>query len=109
MRTTLLHLFRHIKLNGSFTRPKDIIKLLTGFIRRLLANPQIAELWRFIFLGTVVEAGRVAGQKLVDFVSSCELSPPSTEHHQLRTFLCLVFMVCLASPRRLGALAGKRV
>ena len=42
------------------------------FIPKLLANPQVAELLRFIFLGTVVESSRLAGQKIVDFVKHCE-------------------------------------
>ncbi|KAJ7479279.1 hypothetical protein FB451DRAFT_1131411 [Mycena latifolia] len=39
----------------------------TSFIQKLVSNPQIAELFRFIFLGTIVEAGRSLGQTLMDF------------------------------------------
>ena len=70
MRTRLLSLLR--KLLISSRQPWiSGFRLLGRLIERLLSNPQIAELWRFIFLGTVVETGRVVGQKVVEAVSSC--------------------------------------
>ena len=39
-----------------------------------MANSHVAELLRFIFLGTVVETSRLAGQKAIDFVKHCEHS-----------------------------------
>jgi hypothetical protein len=39
---------------------------------KLLANPHVAELLRFIFLGTVVETSRQLGQRAVDTVKHCE-------------------------------------
>jgi hypothetical protein len=42
-------------------------------IAPLLSNPQIGELWRFIFLGSLVETGRIVGQKAVEALSSCML------------------------------------
>ncbi len=37
----------------------------------MLENQHVAELLRFIFLGTVVETTRLAGQKAVDFAKHC--------------------------------------
>jgi hypothetical protein len=69
MNIGLLNLLRNlIRCRQPWT---TIVRLLRRVIDRLLSNPQIAELWRFIFLGTVVEAGRIAGQKVVEAVSSC--------------------------------------
>ena len=48
-----------------------VFRSIGRVIARLLSNPQIAELWRFIFLGSVVETGRIAGQKAVEAVSGC--------------------------------------
>ena len=70
MRIRLLSLLR--KLFISSRQPWiTSFRLLRRFIERLLSNPQIAELWRFIFLGTVVETGRIIGQKAVEAISSC--------------------------------------
>jgi hypothetical protein len=70
MNIGLLNLLRNLLIRGR--QPwTTIVRLLGRVIDRLLSNPQIAELWRFIFLGTVVEAGRIAGQKVVEAVSSC--------------------------------------
>lgn len=40
---------------------------------KLLQNPHVAELLRFIFLGTVVETSRQIGQRAADFVRHCTL------------------------------------
>ncbi|KAJ6610641.1 hypothetical protein B0H10DRAFT_1883311 [Mycena sp. CBHHK59/15] len=41
-----------------------------SFLRRMASNPQIAELFRFIFLGTIVETGRRLGEKILDIATS---------------------------------------
>jgi hypothetical protein len=70
MKIRLLSLLR--KLLISSRQPwLTVFRLLSRLIERLLSNPHIAELWRFIFLGTVVETGRIVGQKVVEAVSSC--------------------------------------
>ncbi|KAJ6536501.1 P-loop containing nucleoside triphosphate hydrolase protein [Mycena vulgaris] len=43
------------------------IESLTSFVQEMVSNPQIAELFRFIFLGTILETGRKIGQALLDF------------------------------------------
>lgn len=48
-----------------------MIQLFRNVIGKLLDNQHIAELLRFIFLGTVVETTRLAGQKAVDFAKHC--------------------------------------
>ena len=40
---------------------------------KLLSNPHVAELLRFIFLGTVVETSRQLGQRAVDMAKHCKL------------------------------------
>ncbi|KAJ7199026.1 P-loop containing nucleoside triphosphate hydrolase protein [Mycena pura] len=49
---------------------KQVIKAFVLLLRQALSNPQVAELVRFIFLGTIVETGRVAGAKMVSLVNS---------------------------------------
>nr|GAT49808.1 P-loop containing nucleoside triphosphate hydrolase protein [Mycena chlorophos] len=46
------------------------IALVAGTFQKVLANPQASELLRFIFLGTVVEAGRQLGQLVYDYTGS---------------------------------------
>jgi hypothetical protein len=51
-------------------------KLLTPvitLIRKLISQPQVAELFRFIFLGTIVETGHQMAQWIADFTRDCEL------------------------------------
>jgi len=69
MKIRLLSLLR--KLLIDCRQPwRTVLRSLSRLIERLLSNPYIADLWRFIFLGTLVETGRVVGQKVVDAVSS---------------------------------------
>ncbi|KAJ7899269.1 hypothetical protein B0H14DRAFT_3543654 [Mycena olivaceomarginata] len=42
---------------------------VASFVRTVSANPQVAELFRFIFLGTIVEAGRQLGETVRKFGS----------------------------------------
>jgi hypothetical protein len=49
-----------------------VVYQFTRLIQRLLSNPQIAELWRFIFLGAIVEVGRIVSQKVFEAVSGRE-------------------------------------
>ena len=51
-----------------------VFRVLKGFFPKLMANPQVAELLRFIFLGTVVETTRQIGTKAVDFAKHCKCS-----------------------------------
>ncbi|KAJ6559818.1 P-loop containing nucleoside triphosphate hydrolase protein [Mycena capillaripes] len=46
------------------------IAAVTSFVQQAWANPQFAELFRFIFLGTIVETGRRLGETVLDFGSS---------------------------------------
>ena len=71
----------------------EIIRLLKRFVRRLLSNPPVAELLRFIFLGTVVETGRIVGQKVVDVVSSCRLVSLPFTSPQIIYIASTVFVV----------------
>ncbi|KAJ7238904.1 hypothetical protein C8J57DRAFT_1373211 [Mycena rebaudengoi] len=59
-----------------------------ALIRKLISQPQVAELFRFIFLGTIVETGRQMAQWISDFTRDCEIyfhlaliSPP---HNQVK-------------------------
>ncbi|KAJ7065640.1 hypothetical protein C8F01DRAFT_1366589 [Mycena amicta] len=49
---------------------KHLIRALVRLFKQSLENPQVAELLRFIFLGTVVETSRTIGVKMVSFVNS---------------------------------------
>jgi hypothetical protein len=63
------------KIHLATGRPlREILSSFLNIFSKLLENPQIAELLRFIFLGTVVEASRVVGQRIVDVMTKC-LSP----------------------------------
>ncbi|KAJ7094211.1 hypothetical protein C8R44DRAFT_684782 [Mycena epipterygia] len=46
------------------------VEAVTSCVQKMMSNPQIAELFRFIFLGTVVETGRKLGESLVDLSTS---------------------------------------
>ncbi|KAF7351818.1 p-loop containing nucleoside triphosphate hydrolase protein [Mycena venus] len=46
------------------------VAAITSFVRTISANPQVTELFRFIFLGTIVEAGRQVGETMLKFGSS---------------------------------------
>ncbi|KAK7023348.1 p-loop containing nucleoside triphosphate hydrolase protein [Favolaschia claudopus] len=41
-----------------------------AFLRRIATHPQVAELFRFIFLGTIVETGRQIAAKIAEFVKA---------------------------------------
>jgi hypothetical protein len=101
MRIRLLSLLR--KLLISSRQPWITgFRLLRRFIERLLSNPQIAELWRFIFLGTVVETGRIIGQKAVEAISSCMVI--FLLSHQILNYLFPVFVVRVISDIRVWSL-----
>lgn len=51
-----------------------LFRVLRNVLSKLLENPHVAELLRFIFLGTIVETSRLAGQKVVDFAKHCRSS-----------------------------------
>lgn len=59
----------HMKTGRPF---QEIIVFFSKIVKKLLDNPQVAELLRFIFLGTVVEASRLVGQRIVDMISKCK-------------------------------------
>ncbi|KAJ7508840.1 P-loop containing nucleoside triphosphate hydrolase protein [Mycena galericulata] len=46
------------------------IAAATTFVQRMTLNPQVAELLRFIFLGTIMETGRRLGEALLNFGTS---------------------------------------
>ncbi|KAJ7075288.1 P-loop containing nucleoside triphosphate hydrolase protein [Mycena belliarum] len=62
---------------------QQVLKTLALLLRRLLGNPQVAELIRFIFLGTIVETGRVVGAKMVSTVNSFFLVKASFKKGEL--------------------------
>jgi hypothetical protein len=51
----------------------QLLRAAIAFIRRLATQPQVAELFRFIFLGTIVETGRQMAAKIADFATDREL------------------------------------
>ncbi|KAF7337377.1 p-loop containing nucleoside triphosphate hydrolase protein [Mycena sanguinolenta] len=73
---------RHVKLISGRSW-KQIFRALIALCKRLLGNPQVAELLRFIFLGTVVETGRVIGAKMVSMVNSFFLVKASFKQGEL--------------------------
>ncbi|KAF7309272.1 p-loop containing nucleoside triphosphate hydrolase protein [Mycena indigotica] len=62
---------------------KRLIRALVLLFKRSLENPQVAELFRFIFLGTIVETSRVIGVKMVSFVNSFFLVKASFKQGEL--------------------------
>ncbi|KAJ7656037.1 hypothetical protein DFH06DRAFT_475324 [Mycena polygramma] len=60
-----------------------ILRALARLLQRFLGNPQVAELLRFIFLGTIVETGRVIGAKMVATVNSFFLVKASFKQGEL--------------------------
>ncbi|KAJ7613108.1 hypothetical protein FB45DRAFT_1065212, partial [Roridomyces roridus] len=48
----------------------QVIRLFIQLVKRIMGNPQVSELVRFIFLGTIVETGRVIGARMVSTVNS---------------------------------------
>lgn len=50
----------------------QLLRAAVTFIRRLATHPQVAELLRFIFLGTIVETGRQVAAKVADFAKDSE-------------------------------------
>ncbi|KAJ6455323.1 hypothetical protein C8R47DRAFT_1228270 [Mycena vitilis] len=64
----LLRLISRLSLASA--RPwKHILRVAVSFLRRLATHPQVAELFRFIFLGTIVETGRQVASKIAEFVT----------------------------------------
>ncbi|KAJ7132511.1 P-loop containing nucleoside triphosphate hydrolase protein [Mycena epipterygia] len=62
---------------------KQFIKTLALLLKHVLGNPQVSELLRFIFLGTIVETGRVVGAKMVSAVNSFFLVKASFKQGEL--------------------------
>ncbi|KAJ7263450.1 P-loop containing nucleoside triphosphate hydrolase protein [Mycena rebaudengoi] len=60
-----------------------ILRAFAMLLRRILGNAQVAELIRFIFLGTIVETGRVIGAKMVSTVNSFFLVKASFKQGEL--------------------------
>nr|GAT44320.1 P-loop containing nucleoside triphosphate hydrolase protein [Mycena chlorophos] len=61
----------------------QLFQALIRLFRHSLQNPQVAELLRFIFLGTVVETSRAIGVKMVSFVNSFFLVKASFKQGEL--------------------------
>lgn len=76
-RSSLLSLIRllarRLQLLSPLLPGRYIFQALKNAIPKLLSNPHVAEILRFVFLGTVVEWSRLAGQKLTDIVKHCTL------------------------------------
>ncbi|KAJ7249803.1 P-loop containing nucleoside triphosphate hydrolase protein [Mycena haematopus] len=78
----LIRALRRVKLLSGRSW-KHILRALISLCKQLLGNPQVAELLRFIFLGTVVETGRVIGAKMVSTVNSFFLVKASFKQGEL--------------------------
>ncbi|KAJ7096849.1 P-loop containing nucleoside triphosphate hydrolase protein [Mycena epipterygia] len=78
----LIRALRRVKIQSgrSWTQ---VIKMLVALVRRFLGNDQVSELLRFIFLGTIVETGRVVGAKMVSTVNSFFLVKASFKQGEL--------------------------
>ncbi|KAJ7118266.1 P-loop containing nucleoside triphosphate hydrolase protein [Mycena epipterygia] len=78
----LIRALRRVKIQSerSWTQ---VIKMLVAVVRRFLGNDQVSELLRFIFLGTIVETGRVVGAKMVSTVNSFFLVKASFKQGEL--------------------------
>jgi hypothetical protein len=68
----LLRLINRVGLVSGRPWTKLLTPVIT-LIRKLISQPQVAELFRFIFLGTIVETGRQMAQWISDFTRDCEL------------------------------------
>lgn len=66
-------LARRLRLLKALLPGRYLFQALKNTIPKLLSNPHVAEILRFVFLGTVVEWSRLAGQKLADLVKHCTL------------------------------------
>ncbi|KAJ7196665.1 hypothetical protein GGX14DRAFT_195855 [Mycena pura] len=66
----LLRLINHVGLvsGRSWTR---LLASALLIIRKLATHPQVSELFRFIFLGTIVETGRQVAQWISSFARDC--------------------------------------
>ncbi|KAJ7083920.1 P-loop containing nucleoside triphosphate hydrolase protein [Mycena crocata] len=78
----LIRALRRVK-NQSGRSWTQVIKSFAALLRRILGNAQVAELLRFIFLGTIVETGRVVGAKMVSTVNSFFLVKASFKQGEL--------------------------
>jgi hypothetical protein len=67
------------------------VAAVASFVRKMWANPQVAELLRFLFLGTIMDAGRRIGETLLTFSSSRKtllfLHIPPTDPVQYSVFV----------------------
>ena len=78
--TQLRRIRPHVQLLTFLRRLLSLPSLLATsafreLVVKLLSNPHVAELLRFIFLGTVVETSRQLGQRAVDMAKHCKLKP----------------------------------
>ena len=76
--TQLRRIRTHVQLLTFLRRLLSLPSLLATsafreLVVKLLSNPHVAELLRFIFLGTVVETSRQLGQRAVDMAKHCKL------------------------------------
>ncbi|KAJ6596281.1 P-loop containing nucleoside triphosphate hydrolase protein [Mycena vulgaris] len=67
----LVHLLRLInRLSLASGRSwTSLLAAAISFVRKMATHPQITELFRFIFLGTIVETGRKIAQKIAEFAT----------------------------------------
>ncbi len=73
-------------LKTLITTPNNwVVQLFRNVLGKLLENQHVAELLRFIFLGTVVETTRLAGQKAVDFAKHCAYEKGSSTRRELNS------------------------
>ncbi|KAJ7624490.1 P-loop containing nucleoside triphosphate hydrolase protein [Roridomyces roridus] len=79
---TVLRALQNIK-SQSGRSWSQVIQLFIQLVKRIMGNPQVAELVRFIFLGTIVETGRVVGAKMVSTVNSFFLVKASFKQGEL--------------------------
>ncbi|KAJ7100408.1 hypothetical protein C8R44DRAFT_747457 [Mycena epipterygia] len=62
-----IHLHRH-PFPRSFVL--SVVGAVTSFVQTLVGNPQVSELFRFIFLGTIVKPGKTLGETIRKFAFS---------------------------------------
>ncbi|KAK7038512.1 p-loop containing nucleoside triphosphate hydrolase protein [Favolaschia claudopus] len=64
--TQLLRAIHNLSLRTGRTWTQ-LLAVIISTIRKLSTQPQVAELFRFVFLGTIVETGRQVAQWILDF------------------------------------------
>ncbi|KAJ7277167.1 hypothetical protein C8J57DRAFT_1061163 [Mycena rebaudengoi] len=70
----LIHRLRLRRLASSRRPWARLLATVISFIRKIATHPQVAELLRFIFLGTIVETGRKLAQNIAEITTDSEFT-----------------------------------